>query len=54
MRQEDEKTRSLMQDIADELRRHTLVLHEEVIGRIALLQEARPGGDPGARRRPKR
>jgi hypothetical protein len=43
-----------MVELNDETRRHMLVLHEEVIGRIALLQEGSVGRRPRKKRKPRK
>jgi hypothetical protein len=42
-----------MRELNDETRRHMLMLHEEVIGRIALLREGLAGGQRQPRKKRK-
>ena len=54
IREGDEETRRLMWEGDEETRRQMRLLHEEVIGRIALLGESRSPETPSRpRRRPK-
>ena len=39
---EDAETRREMREMNDETRRHMRVLHQEVIGRFAIIQEGQP------------